>query len=66
MYMSAVAETRIAKVSLISQIRETVVKYRTSLSMLTLAILLTVFLMWQFVQTIIQVRLALRTNPDSL
>jgi len=66
MYMSAVAETRIAKVSLISQIRETVVEYRTSLSMLTLAILLTVFLMWQFVQTIIQVRLALRTNPDSL
>ncbi len=66
MYMSAVAETRIAKVSLISQIRETVVKYRTSLTMLTLVILLTVFLMWQFVQTIFQVRLALRTNPDSL
>ena len=66
MYMSAVAETRVAEVSLLSQIRDTVVEYRTSLSMLTLVILLVMFLLWQFAQTVVQIRQALRTDPDSL
>ena len=66
MYMSAVAETRVIEVSLLGQIRNAVVEYRTSFSMLLLVILLALFLVWQFIQTVIQIRIALRTDPSTL
>jgi hypothetical protein len=66
MYMSSVAETRITEVSLLGQIRNAVVEYHTSISMLLLVILLALFLVWQFIQTVIQIRIALRTDPSTL
>ena len=66
MYMSSVAETRVTEVSLLGQIRNAVVEYRTSFSMLLLVILLALFLVWQFIQTVIQIRIALRTDPSTL
>jgi hypothetical protein len=66
MFMSAIAETKIAEVNLLNQLRETVIKYNTSLSMVALIVLLTMFLIWQFIQTVVQVRLALRTDPGAL
>jgi hypothetical protein len=66
MYMSAVSETRVTEVSLLRQIQNAVVKYHTSVSMLLLVILLALFLVWQFVLTAIQIRLALRTDPSTI
>ena len=66
MYMSSVAETRMTEVSLLGQIRDVVVEYHTSLSMLALVILLALILLWQFFQTVMQIRMALRTDPGTL
>ena len=66
MYMSAVSETRIAEVGLLKRIQNEVIEYRTSISMLLLVILLALFLLWQFIQTAKQIRIALRTDPNTI
>ena len=66
MYMSSVTETQVTEVSLLGQLQGAIVEYRTSVSMLILVILLSLFLIWQLIQTVLQIRLALRTDPSAL
>lgn len=66
MYMSAESDSVVSLIQNVEVVRSAITRYRTSVMMVLLMVGLGIFLLWQVTQTFVDVRRALRTDPEKL